>query len=498
MSESGSSALLKVVNVDKSFPGVHALAGVDFELRAGEVHALLGQNGAGKSTLINILSGAIHPDSGGMEVRATLTTALDPRSARQLGIFTIYQQLALIPQLRVDENIFIGALPGSRGLVDWPTVYQRAESALTELGVTLNPKSLVRDLTVSERQLTEIAKALAQNCKILILDEPTSALTEHETMRLFDIIRGLRARGVGVIYATHKLDEVVRIADRATVLRDGHGVGTVYIADVSMDKLIHMIVGRDIADLFSQHEAIRGKMLLGVEHVSHPTGKFKDVSFELHEGEVLGMTGLMGSGFHDFIRSMSGIDHANAFEIELFNERRKLRSPAEAIQAGVLYLPADRAAEGVILPMSVAQNITLATLRQYATGGLLSLVKEESDSRRLMDKLSISSRSVHTPVRYLSGGNQQKVVIAKALCANAKIFLFDEPTRGIDIGAKAEVYRLIEQLVEKGAGVILASSELPEIVRMADRVLAWRGGRVIQQLSREQLSEAVLTEVIGG
>jgi ribose transport system ATP-binding protein len=484
--------------IDKSYPGVHALDRVNFELKAGEVHILLGENGAGKSTLIKILSGAERMDKGQVYIEGKPVHIRSPIDARKLGVFTIYQEFALVPQLSVAENICLGIQPVSRGFVDWNGVKQIAQDTLERLGIHLNVNSLVRDVSVSEKQLTEIAKALALKGKVLILDEPTSALSEDEVASLFDIIRGLKSEGVGIIYISHKLDEVAQIGDRATALRDGRYIGTVNVADTSADEFITMILGKEIKEKFPRYEVQKGKRIFKAENLGHPKGKFKNVSFELYEGEVLGMAGLLGCGRVEFVRALLGLEQDVLLEVELWGKRRKIRSPADAIKAGIFLLPADRKTEGLVMPLTVTDNVTLTCFGRYTVRGLLSPSKQKADCQQLRDQLAIRTPSLATLVRYLSGGNQQKVMMARALCSRGKILIFNEPTRGIDVGTKVEIYRLINQLIGQGAAVILISPELPEIIGMSDRILAWCDGEIAGTLNRGEASEELLLHLISG
>jgi ribose transport system ATP-binding protein len=493
LEKQGDDILVRMEGIDKYYPGVHA-----FELKAGEVHVLLGENEAGKSTLIKILSGAERMDKGQVYVEGKPVYIRSPVDARRLGIFTIYQEFALVPQLSIAENICLGIQPVSRGLVDWRGVKQTAQDTLERLGIRLDVNLLVREVSVSEKQLTEIAKALALKGKVLILDEPTSALTEDEVANLFDVIRGLKSGGVGIIYISHKLDEVAQIGDRATVLRDGRYVGTVNVAETSSHEFITMILGKEIKEKFPRYEVQKGKRIFKAERLAHPKGKFKNVSFELYEGEVLGMAGLLGCGKVEFIQALIGLDQDALLEVELWGKRRKIRSPADAIKAGVFLLPADRKTEGLAMPLPVTDNITLTCFERYAARGLLSLSKQKAVCQELVDQLEIRTPSLATLVRYLSGGNQQKVMMARALCSKARILIFNEPTRGIDVGTKVEIYRLINQLIGQGAAVILISPELPEIIGVSDRILAWCDGEIVRTLNRGEATEELVLHLISG
>ena len=490
--------LLRAEGIDKSYPGVHALKQVGFELRPGEVHALLGENGAGKSTFIKILSGAESPDAGHISISGEPVHIDNPLKARSLGIFTIYQELSLVPQLTVAENICLGTFPSSWGWADWNQAQDTARTAIERLNIRgISTGTTVGELSVHEQQLVEIARALTMETRILILDEPTSALTAEETVVLFDLLRDLVAQGVGIIYISHRLEEVTQIGDRATILRDGQVTGTVRLAETSRDELVTMIVGKEIKERFPKTEVEKGKLLLKVKGDGHPAAKFSDVGFELYEGEVLGMAGLLGSGSKEFVRGILGIDaDIPAVELELNGKRKKIRSPADAIRAGIYYLPSDRKREGVVMPLSVADNIVLSVFKRYVVGGFLSYARVDADCRVLRDQLNIKTPSLATIVEYLSGGNQQKVLIARALCAQSRVFIFDEPTRGIDVGSKVEIYTLINGLLEQGAGVILSSPELPELVGMCDRILAWRDGKIIAELHRQEAREERLLHLI--
>ena len=494
-----NSLLVRLEGIDKSYPGVHALDGVNFELRAGEVHVLLGANGAGKSTLIKILSGVERSDGGQIYIEGERVHIHTPHDARKYGIFTIYQVSAVIDQLTVAENICLGELPTtSRGLVDWEETKRIAQDVVGRIAISLDINARVGDLSVAEKQLVEIAKALARRGKVLILDEPTAALNETEIAHLFDRIRGLREEGVGIIYISHRLDEVVTIGDRATVLRDGRFIGTVKVDKASADTLVTMISGKEIKDKYPKQQVKTGKQVLKVESLSHPRGKFRNISFELYEGEVLGMAGLMGSGRKEFVRAFLGLDPNCFLEVKLFNKTRRIKSPAQALEAGFFYLPSDRHLEGLILPLSTADNITLASVERYASRGFLSLKEQNDAANQFIDKLAIKVPSPQSIVDYLSGGNQQKVMLARAMCTGAKVFIFDEPTKGIDVGTKVEIYMLINEIVKQGAGAILISPELPEIVGMSDRILAWRDGEIVGSLNRSEAQEENLFHLIGG
>jgi ribose transport system ATP-binding protein len=496
--ESSGPPLLLMQAIAKSFPGVRALKGVDFELYPSEIHVLLGENGAGKSTLIKILSGAERMDSGAIYLNGASVTITSPIDAKRLGICTVYQEFMLVPQLTVAENIHLGLRLTQKGVVDWKRIERGATAVLDRLGFKIDPKLRVSQLSVHQRQVVEIAKALILKAKILVLDEPTAALTDAETERLFEILLGLKREGVGIIYISHNLEEVKRIGDRATVLRDGSRVATVDLGDTPLQELPRLMVGTDVKEPFPKLEVQRGSELLNVQNCSDPNGAFSGVSFCLAAGEIISFAGLLGSGNEAFIRALLGISHCPSGVIQLLGQPYIPQSPSDAIKAGLFYLPADRKSEGLVMPMSVADNATLAALKRYASSGVLSLKQQARDALQYKQKLDIRTPSLESPVRNLSGGNQQKVMIARALTARSRVIIFSEPTRGVDIRAKAEIYGLLSELAKEGAGVILISQEVTEVIGMSDRVLIWRDGRIVQTLGREELSKERVLRLITG
>lgn len=480
--------LLQVEGLDKSFPGVHALDHVDFDLYEGEVHVLLGENGAGKSTFMKILSGALPKDSGRILLQGREVEISDPHHARQLGIGMVYQELSLISSLTVAENIFVGQLPrrGFLRTIAWPEVFTRAEALLSDLGVAINPRARVASLGMAERQLVEIAKVLALNARILLLDEPTSALSEEECTRLFNIIRRLCARGVAIIYVSHRLAEVPQIGQRVTVLRDGKKIGTLPVDQAKEETLISMMVGREITEQYPKVEVPRGPELLRVQDLT-VKGKLHHINLALHAGEILGVFGLVGAGRTELARALFGLHKLDSGEIYVNGRKVTLRSPQEAIAAGLGYLTEDRR-DGLVPLLPIAPNVTLASLRRICRLGVLSHALEEKEAQRFVDELRIHVPRLDRKVAFLSGGNQQKVALAKWLCSQSKILIFDEPTRGIDVGAKAEVFRLMNELAQQGVGIIMLSSELPEVMAMADRVLVMARGAITAEHSRGQAS----------
>ncbi|MGQ9625337.1 MAG: sugar ABC transporter ATP-binding protein [Anaerolineae bacterium] len=484
-----STRLLQVEAVDKSYPGVHALDHVDFDLYAGEVHVLLGENGAGKSTLMKILSGSLRKDGGKIFIHGKEVEILNPHHARELGIGMVYQELSLIPSLTVAENIFLGRLPKRKpfGIVDWPQLFSRTKNILEDLGVDIDPKKRVRDLSMGEQQLTEIAKALSMNAQILLLDEPTSALSDEERERLFDIIRGLGRRGVGVIYVSHRLVEVPQIGQRVTVLRDGKKIGTLPVDQADESILIRMMVGRELKEQFPKEKVERGKELLRVQGLT-VKGVLNNLNLCLHEGEILGIFGLLGAGRTEFARALFGIDPIDGGEIFLDGKKVSISSPWEAIELGLGYLTESRK-DGLVLQLPIPANITLASLKKLCQFGFMRRDEERRVAERYVKELNIHTPRLSQRVESLSGGNQQKVALAKWLCSRSKILIFDEPTRGIDVGAKVEVFRLMNQLAKQGVGIIMMSSELPEVLAMADHILVMAGGSFVAEHPGGQVSQ---------
>ncbi len=498
MSSQGGASLLRMENIDKSFHAVHALSGANFELNAGELHVLLGQNGAGKSTLIKILSGAEQMDSGAISVNGVPTVIRSPIHARQLGICTVYQEFMLIPQLSVAENILLGRRVVKNHIVDWKSIYRRAEEIINRLGFDIDVHRRVSQLSVHQQQVVEIARALAHDAKILILDEPTAALTGKEIERLFEILLGLRKDGVGIIYISHNLEEVERIGDRATVLRDGRTVATVDLKTTSVDELPKLMIGEDIKEPFPKLDIEKGDVVMSVAQCSDADGRFTNVNFTLCAGEIVSFAGLLGSGNESFVRAVLGLGKRPSGTIELFGKPYQVGSPATAIEAGLFYLPADRKTEGLILSMSVLDNSTLASLRHYLAAGFLSVAKQSEESLRHKEKLDIKTASLATVSRNLSGGNQQKVMIARALSAKSKVIIFNEPTRGVDIKGRVEIYRLLNQLAAEGAGIIFISQELSETIGISDRIMIWRDGEIIQTLDHGHANKEKVLSLITG
>ena len=484
-------ALLEMRGIVKQFPGVRALNGVSLDVRAGEVHALLGENGAGKSTLIKVLSGVHVPDSGEIHVDGRSVRIRHPRDAQALGISTIHQEFNLAPDLSVAENIFLGREPlvnRALGLVDRRTLMRRTQEILADLGLQVPADATVKDLGVAHQQMVEIAKALSLESRLIVMDEPTAALTSAEIDRLFATIRELKSRGVAIVYISHRLDEVKALGDRATVLRDGSCVGTVLVGETPIDDLIRLMVGRDLHDKFPKTSVEPGEDALRVEHLTR-AGVLHDVSFHVRRGEILGIAGLVGARRTETVRAIFGADPLDGGRILVHGRPVAIGSPRDAIRHRIALIPEDRTRQGILASMSVRENITLSALPRFAHLGVVDIRAEQAHARASAMSLRVATPDLERPVIDLSGGNQQKVVIAKWLSTDADVLLFDEPTRGIDVGAKVEVYQLMGDLVRRGAAIIMISSELPEILGMSDRILVMRDGRVVGEFDRRDATE---------
>lgn len=483
--------LLRMEQIDKRFPGVYALDHVDFDLYAGEVHVLLGENGAGKSTLVKILSGSLTKDSGRIFIQEEEVGDLNPQRAQELGIGMVYQEGSLVPSLSVAENIFLGQPPRNRiGLVDWREMYRRAAAMLADLGVKIDPGMEIRRLELGEQQSTEIARVLSKQPRILVLDEPTSALSEVERERFFEIVRRLRERGVGIIYISHRLGEVPLVGQRVTVLRDGQVIGTLSAEEADEETLVRMMVGRRLAEQFPKHAGEQGKTILRVEDLSLDN-VLQGLSFEVRQGEILGIFGLLGAGQPELARTLFGLEPQPAGRIYLNGHQVHIRRPADAIRYGMGLLTRNRR-EGIVPRLAIPPNVTLAKVSQQPIYGVLDLQAEKETASRFVSELRILPPSLDRLVFYLSGGNQQKVVLARWLFSAARLLIFDEPTRGIDVGAKAEVFALMDRLTQEGVGIIMISSEMPELLAMADRILVMRAGQFTAEYRRGEASQEEL------
>ena len=483
--------LLGASSISKSFAGIRALKSVSFDLRPGEVHALVGENGAGKSTLIKVITGAEVPDAGTLVVHGREYPAMDPGLSRALGIAAIYQQPSLFPDLSVAENIAL-TLEGG-GLwrqLDWSHRARRATDLLTRVGASIDPSRLVASLSMPEQQLVEVAKAIGADAKIVIMDEPTASLTEREVERLFHVIGVLRTDGAGIIYISHRLEEVFAIADRITVLRDGETVETCDRSGVDRAVLIRMMVGRELSAVFPKRAVTLGDVALEVEHLSHRATGLDDISFSVRQGEILGLAGLVGSGRTQLAEMLFGLTPADSGRIRVRGRNVRLTSPRQAIDAGIAYVPEDRRQHGVVLEMSVASNTSLATLSEVSSRGLIDRGREVALAQRYVGQFRIKAPSVDVEVGTLSGGNQQKVALARWLSTEPSILILDEPTQGVDVGSKAEIHELMQTLAERGLAIIMISSELPEVVGMSDRIAVMRAGRLRGILGRAEATQA--------
>lgn len=494
------TVLLEARQITKRWPGVVALDGVDFRVYAGKVNALVGENGAGKSTLMNILSGVYADYEGEVLLAGQPIRFRTTAEAQRVGVTMVHQELNLIPQLNVAENIFLGREPlNLLGMIDYDRMHREAQQHLQRVGFTHDSHTTLCDLKVGEQQLVEIAKALSLQARILIFDEPTSSLSEQETQTLFRLIDELKKDGVGLVYITHKMDELSRLADYVTVLRDGHLIGEHRVHDTTTDEIVRLMVGRERKDLFVKSDHPKGEIALEVRSLSlekrlqNRTLKLDDISFEVRRGEVLGIYGLMGAGRTEVVETLFGLHGAEARGVLRIGEREFLpQSPREAMDAGIALIPEDRKHDGLVLGMDIARNTTLASLVEVLRWGSIDRKREEAEAERYRDELAIKSHSVYQLTGELSGGNQQKVVLAKMLRTEPQILLLDEPTRGIDINAKNEIYKLIDRLAAEGRAVVVISSEMPEIMALSDRILTLSAGRLTGCFNRTEFTEEAL------
>jgi rhamnose transport system ATP-binding protein len=483
-------SLLRATNITKSFAGIHALRGVSFELRPGEVHALVGENGAGKSTLVKIITGAYQADEGRLEVAGQEVIDNDPIKSRALGIAAIYQQPALFPDLSVAENMALGVEPGGVWRrIRWRERRSRARRLLERVSSSIDPESNVRDLSMPEQQLVEIARALGADARILIMDEPTASLSEREVADLFRVIRDLRGHGVGIIYISHRLEELYQVGDRVTVLRDGAEAGSSLLADLRREALIRLMVGRELSGEYPKKAVEPGKVVIELTGLGCKESGIHNVDLTVRAGEIVGLAGLVGAGRTELARVLFGLTPADAGTIRLHGKPVRIRSAAQAMELGIAYLPEDRRQHGVILEMPVTGNIALAVLSDIAQFGIVNFRKERALAESFVERLGIKTDSVDTPVGNLSGGNQQKVALARWLAVNPTLLILDEPTQGIDVGAKWEIYRLMGELAARGLAILMISSELPEIVGMSDRIAVMHAGELVGVLERQQADQ---------
>ncbi|MGN0468075.1 MAG: sugar ABC transporter ATP-binding protein [Acutalibacteraceae bacterium] len=490
--------LVKMNNVVKRFPGVTALSGISFEIKAGEVHVLLGENGAGKSTLMKILSGVHKPTEGTITIAGKDFKYLTPKDSAENGISVIYQELSVINELSIAENLFVGKLPTDKfGLVDYNEMYSRAEELMKKVGLKRNPKTLVEEISISEKQQVEIAKALASDSKVIIMDEPTASLTAEEVNYLFKIIRSLKKEGKGIVFISHKLGEIIEIGDRVTVLKDGAYVGTKDVSEVTQDDLVTMMVGRQIQKNY-QHEDSpesfeKEKVIFEVRGLSRKDGKVKNVSFKLHKGEILGFSGLVGSGRSEMMNSIFGAEPKESGEIFIDGKKVRIRNPYSAIKNGLAMVTENRRETGFFHNFNIKKNISiLPFIKNSSGGGLVGLVNSKYElecAEKEKKDMNIKCHSLEQNITELSGGNQQKVILGKWVAADSHIIIFDEPTKGIDIGSKSEIYLLMRRLADEGKGVLVVSSELPELLAVCDTIAVFRDGEIVKTFPRREATE---------
>jgi ribose transport system ATP-binding protein len=495
-----TSKLLEMKGISKSFPGVKVLEQVDFTLHRGEVHALMGENGAGKSTLMKILGGIYTKDNGSITVNGNVYDIASPSMAQNLGIVIIHQELNMVPHLTVMENIFLGRefTYGKSKLINWRRMRQESHRYLSQLGLNIDPGTLVNELSVGQQQMVEIAKALSMNAEILVLDEPTAALTDREIEALFLVIASLKEKGVGMIYISHRMEEIFRICDQVTVMRDGHYIGTEYIANTTMDNLVKMMVGREIKDRFPKIKVNLGEEKLTVNGLTQK-GKLHDISLSVRAGEIVGIAGLMGAGRTELAKALFGVTPIDRGTISINGKPVSIRKPIDAIQAGIGLITEDRKDEGLLLPLSVNDNLALPNLKILSSFGFMNRSKEQELSDSMIKKLLIKTPNSDQKVGSLSGGNQQKVVIGKWLATSPQVLILDEPTRGVDIGAKKEIYDLMNELVSQGVAILMISSELPEVLGMSDRILVMHEGKISGEFTQEEASqEKIMLSATGG
>lgn len=488
---------LQMRGITKSFPGVKALSDVNLTVDYGRVHAIVGENGAGKSTLMKILGGAYLPTAGITEVDGEAVRMRRPADAQRLGIRMVHQELNLAPDLSVAENVFLGRMPRRRGMVDRARMLADTQALLARLGTSIDPRARLGDLTISQQQLVEITKAYAADPRIIVLDEPTSSLSEAETASLFAILRQMRDQGIAIIYISHRLKEVLEIADHVTILRDGEMIETRSAAGITSAEMIRLMVGREVTNIFPKTPARIGDVVLKVDGLSDGYN-FSGVSFEARSGEILGLTGLVGAGRTELARAIFGLEELAEGRIEINGADIMIRSPADAVAAGIAYVPEDRKAMGIIPEMNVRQNISLPVLRRLSTAGLIRRKADKALAQEYVKALAISPPDPERRISFLSGGNQQKTVISKWLSTRPNVLILDEPTRGVDVGGKAEIHSIIGELVAKGMCVVMISSELPEVMGVSDRVLVMHDGKVAGILAREELSEERIMSLATG
>lgn len=496
-----NTPFVEMKEIDKSFSGNQVLKGVNFNVYKGEVHALMGENGAGKSTLVKVLTGIHKRDNGVIKVDGNEIEFSNPKQAEQEGIRVIHQELNIIPHLTVTENMFLGKniTYGKTGILNTKQMKKQTEDSLRELGVTnIHPDEPAGDLSVGKQQMVEIARALSTNAELIVMDEPTAALTEREIENLFRVVESLRNRGVAIIYISHRMEEIFKICDRITVLRDGAYIGTEKISDTTFEGIVKMMVGRELGERFPEKTSTVGDVIFEVKGLER-RGLFKDISFHVNKGEILGVSGLMGAGRTEIMETIFGYEKKNNGTVSLEGKKLSIKHPYDAVKAGIGFISEDRKAKGLVIDSSIRENISLTNMKGVSRNGVISVRKERSLVTELVDRLNVKMTSGEQEVKSLSGGNQQKVVIAKWLGINPKLLILDEPTRGVDIGAKKEIYTIMNELTKNGVAIIMISSELPEVLGVSDRIMVIHEGKITQTMGREEADqEKIMTAATGG
>lgn len=494
-----SEFVLELKGITKIFPGVKALNQVHFQLRAGEIHALMGENGAGKSTFIKVITGVHAPDEGEIYLDGELVSFKNPKEAQQKSIAAIYQHGTCYPHLSVTENIFIGHedVKGPLKMVDWRKMNGRAQELLQRLGSSISPKAKMGDLTVAERQIVEIAKAISTNARIIIMDEPTAALSKRECEELYRITEQLRDEGKAIIFISHRFEDMYRLASVVTVFRDAQYIGTWGVQDITNEKLIAAMVGREITQIYPKAQVPVGEEVLRAEGLTR-IGFFNDVSFSVHKGEILALTGLVGAGRTEVCQCIFGIDALKSGKLFFEGKELTVREPLDAMHAGIGYLPEDRQTQGLMLDWELYKNETISTLEQFTKFGLLDTSKEIDKAKELSERVTVKATSVHDKASSLSGGNQQKVIVAKLLASDLKLIILDEPTKGVDVGAKSQIYEIMSSLAQQGYAIIMISSEMPEVLGMADRIVVMHAGRVTAVMNRADATQENILEAAMG
>lgn len=482
---------LKVSEIEKSFPGVKALNGVNFEVKEGSVHALCGENGAGKSTLMKIINGLHRPDVGSIYVDGEKVEINNPQHAQQLGIAMIAQELNFVPELTVEENLFLGRLPGSKGRVDWGTVREKTEELLKKENLPFKPTQLMKTLSISEIQQLEILKALSLDAQIIIMDEPTSSISNKEVENLFTKIEQLRSQGRSVVYISHKLEEIFKIADDVTILRDGTVVGSYPIGDLDEESIIRLMVGRKLDNVYPKEAVPVGETIFEVKDLSS-NGEFKGINFNARRGEIVGFAGLVGSGRTELMRAIFGLDKYTSGEIHIKGKSVTIVNPRDAIKAGIGMVTEDRKRSGIVPVRSIKENGSLASLEKFFYGGMLHAKEEEAMDQKYFEKMDVKAPSMETLIQTLSGGNQQKVILAKWLMREPDVLILDEPTRGIDVGNKFSIYQLMQGIAKEGKAILIVSSELPELIGMCDRIYVMNQGTLTGELKRDEFNQEAI------